>query len=152
MHSLRNYSPVNTTNTSLMRSQHRFGQRLGVIRQQALIWANLEPDLNRCMASLGHNGLIRVWLIIIMSKSRIRVTHNERDDVSNRRRLDCLLNRMFRRRSKKTSKLRMWGEFTAQRVSNAENVSIDDVIMLISYSHATGTRNTYLRKSDKLRW
>ena len=30
--------------------------------------------------------------------------HNERDDVSNNCRLDCLLNRLFRRRSKKTPK------------------------------------------------
>ena len=29
--------------------------------------------------------------------------HNERDGVSNRRRLHCLLNRLLRRRSKKTS-------------------------------------------------
>ena len=50
---------------------------------------------------------------------------------------DCLLSRLFRRRSKKTSKLRVTGlgagnspgtgEFPAQRTSNAENV--DDVIM-----------------------
>ena len=33
--------------------------------------------------------------------------HNELDDVSNHRRLDCLLNHLFRRRSHKTSKLRM---------------------------------------------
>ena len=32
--------------------------------------------------------------------------HNERDGVSNHQRLDCLLNRLFRPRSKKTSKLR----------------------------------------------
>ena len=47
---------------------------------------------------------------------------------------NCLLNRLFRRRSKKTSKLRVTGfcagnspvisEFPAQRASNAENVSI----------------------------
>ena len=47
---------------------------------------------------------------------------------------DCLLNRLFKRRSKKTSKLRVTGlcagnspvtgEFPAQRASNAENVSI----------------------------
>ena len=47
---------------------------------------------------------------------------------------DCLLNRLFRRRSKKKSKLRvtgLWagkspgtGEFTAQMASNAETVSI----------------------------
>ena len=60
--------------------------------------------------------------------------HNERDGISNHRCLDCLLNRLFRRRSKKTSKLRViglcegnspgTGEFPAQRASNAENVSI----------------------------
>ena len=60
--------------------------------------------------------------------------HNERDGVSNRQPIDCLLNRLFRHRSKKTSKLRVIGlcaadstvtyEFPAQRISNAENVSI----------------------------
>ena len=60
--------------------------------------------------------------------------HNELDGVWNHRRLGCLLNRLFRRRSKKTSKLRVTGlcegnspvtsEFPAQRASNAENVSI----------------------------
>ena len=56
----------------------------------------------------------------------------------NHRRLDCLLNRLFRRRSKKTSKLRHWlcdgnspvtGEFPAQRASNEEIFPFDDVIM-----------------------
>ena len=60
--------------------------------------------------------------------------HNGRDGVSNHQHRDCLLNRLFRRRSKKTSKLRSLafcagnspgiGEFPAQRASNAENVSI----------------------------
>ena len=60
--------------------------------------------------------------------------HNEHDGVSNHRRFDCLLNRLFRRRSKKTSKLRVTGlcegnspvtgEFPAQRASDAENVFI----------------------------
>ena len=60
--------------------------------------------------------------------------NNERDGVSHHRRLDCLLNGLFRRRSKKTSKLRVTGlcepnssvtgEFPAQRASNATNVSI----------------------------
>ena len=58
----------------------------------------------------------------------------ERDGVSKHEPRDCLLNRLFRRRSKKTSKLRdtglyegnspVTGEFPAQRASNAENVSI----------------------------
>ena len=60
--------------------------------------------------------------------------HKGRDSVSNHQPHDCLLNRLFRRRSKKTSKLRvtglcagnspMTGEFPAQMASNAENVSI----------------------------
>ena len=57
--------------------------------------------------------------------------HNKRH---NHRRLDCLLNSVFRRRSKKTSKLYITGlgegnppvtgGFPSQRSSNAENVSI----------------------------
>ena len=56
--------------------------------------------------------------------------HNEHDGVSNHRRLDCLLNRLFRRRSKKASKLSVTGlcegnhRFPSQRVRNAENGSI----------------------------
>ena len=60
--------------------------------------------------------------------------HNERDSVSNHQRLYCLLKRLFRCRSKITSKLRAtglcaWnspgtGEFHAQKASNVENVSI----------------------------
>ena len=60
--------------------------------------------------------------------------HNEHDGVANHRRLDCLLNFLFRRRAKKTSKPRVTGlcegnssvtgEFPAQMASNAENASI----------------------------
>ena len=60
--------------------------------------------------------------------------HNGHDGVSNHQPHDCFLNRLFRRRSKKTSKLRVTGlcagnshgtgEFPAQMASNAKNVSI----------------------------
>ena len=74
----------------------------------------------------------------IITKSQQNITlqwrHNERDGVSNHQPHDCLHNRLFRRRSKKTSKLRVTGlcegnspvtgEFPAQMASNAENVSI----------------------------
>ena len=60
--------------------------------------------------------------------------HNGRDSISNDPPHDCLLNRLFRHRSKKTSKLRItglcaWnspgsGEFAAQMASCAEKVSI----------------------------
>ena len=60
--------------------------------------------------------------------------HNEPHGVSDHQPYDCLPNRLFSRRSKETSKLRVTGlrggnspvtgEFPAQRVNNAENVSI----------------------------
>ena len=58
-------------------------------------------------------------------------SHNERDGVPNHRRLYCLINRLFRRRSKKAPRHGLCarnspvtGEFPAQVASNAENVSI----------------------------
>ena len=60
--------------------------------------------------------------------------HNGRDGVSKNQAHHCLLNRLFRRRSKKTPKLLvtglcagkspMTGEFPAQMASNARNISI----------------------------
>ena len=60
--------------------------------------------------------------------------HNGHNGVSNHQPHDCLLNRLFRPRSKKTSKLRITGlcagnspgtfEFPPQMAINAENVSI----------------------------
>ena len=64
--------------------------------------------------------------------------HNGRDGVSTHRRLSCLLNLLFRRRSKKTSKLRVTGlgegnspvtgEFPTQRAT-WKMFPFDDVIM-----------------------
>ena len=66
--------------------------------------------------------------------SPLQWRHNERDCVSNYQSLECFLNRLFRRRSKKTSKLRVTvvcegnspvtSEFPAQGSSNAETFSI----------------------------
>ena len=63
---------------------------------------------------------------------KLQWRHNGLDGVSNNQSCDFLLNRLFRRRSKKTSKLRAtglyarnWpktGEFPSQRASNAENL------------------------------
>ena len=69
-----------------------------------------------------------------LAQTTLQWRHNDHDGGSNQQPHDCLLNRLFRRRSKKTSKLRVTGlcvgnspvtgEFPAQRASNAENVSI----------------------------
>ena len=45
----------------------------------------------------------------IVTRSALQWCQNERDDVSNHRRLDFLFNCLFRRASKKTSKLRVTG-------------------------------------------
>ena len=67
-------------------------------------------------------------------KPTLQWCHNGQGDVSNHQPRDCLLNRLYRHRSKKTSKLRVAGvcagnslvtsECHAQKTSNAENVSI----------------------------
>ena len=74
------------------------------------------------------------WLHYQFLLDSLRWRHNGQDSVSNHQPYYCLLNRLFRRRSKKTSKLRVTGlcagnspgtgEFPAQMASNAENVSI----------------------------
>ena len=81
------------------------------------------------------------WARFINYCSILEWRHNGRDGVSNHQPHHCLLNRLFRRRSKKISKLRVTGlcadnslvngEFPVQMASNAENVSVDDVIMMI---------------------
>ena len=68
------------------------------------------------------------------SQYSLRWRHNGRGGVSNHQPHDCLLNRLFRRRSKKTSTFRVTclcagnspgtGEFLAQMASNAKHVSI----------------------------
>ena len=71
---------------------------------------------------------------LVSRSCKLFETSHERDGVSNHQPHDCLLNRLFRRRSKETSKLRFTGlcagntpvagEFPTRRASNAENVSI----------------------------
>ena len=95
------------------------------------IWRHLRPQLmsqNVCLHCLGASPTVH------MSKTTLQWRHNGRDSVSNNQPHGCLLNRLFRRRSKKTSKLRVTGlcagnspgivEFPAQMASYAENVSI----------------------------
>ena len=77
-----------------------------------------------------HYGFKISFILIVTLQWR----HNERDGVSDHQTHDSLLNRLFRRRSKKTSKLRVTdlcvrnsrvtGEFPTQRASTAENFSI----------------------------
>ena len=100
-----------------------------------MTWLELELVhlyLNPIVVSTGYS-----YLLIVKP---LQWRHNRHyDGVSNHRRLDCLLNGLFRRGSKETSKLRVnghcvgnspgTGEFPAQRASNAKMFPFVDVIM-----------------------
>ena len=83
-----------------------------------------------CQLTVKNMWEMHLWHFICTLQWR----HNGHDSVSNHQPHGCLLNRLFRRRSKKTSKLRVTGlctgnspgtgEFPAQMASYAENVSI----------------------------
>ena len=78
---------------------------------------------------------------MIASLESLEWHHNERDGVAIHRHLDCLPNRLFRRRSKKISNSAslafvnspVTGEFPAQRASSSHFFPFDDVIMYSCY-------------------
>ena len=84
--------------------------------------------------SLCNTGTCLFYIHIHINAITLLWRHNGRYSVSNHQPHECLLNRLFRRRSKKTSKLRVTGlcvgnssgtgEFPAQMASSAVNVSI----------------------------
>ena len=84
----------------------------------------------------------------LLMPNTLQWRHN--DGVTDHLPHDCLLNRLFRRKSKKTSKLRVTGlragtspetgEFPAQMASHAENISIwwrHHVLLIYVYMNAT---------------
>ena len=84
----------------------------------------LSGHMGSCLLSVSHHP----------SAVPLQWHHNGRNVLSNHQPRDCLLSPLFRRRSKKTSKLHVTGlcvgnspgtgEFPAQMASNTENVSI----------------------------
>ena len=86
-------------------------------------------NISKCII-LNENCHIRIW----GNGFTLRWRQNGHDSISNHQPHHCLLNRLFRRRSKKASQLCVTGlcvgnspgtgEFPAQMASNAENVSI----------------------------
>ena len=99
----------------------------------AILWIkNVLINFSICIAIKYELDI--VTLACAFRNNQLQLCDNERDGVSSHRRLDCLLQRLFRRRSKKTSKLRatglcegnspVTGEFPAQRASNAKNVFV----------------------------
>ena len=115
-----------------------------VIRRDLWRAVAAEDEIDGLMQDCGNSIPNALELLKCYSKPlKYRLTlqwrHNGHS-VSNHQPPDCLLNRFLRRKSKKTSKLRVTGlcagnspgtgEFPAQMASNAENFPFDDVIML----------------------
>ena len=110
---------------------------------QGTITGIIHDFLTLLVLTPGYSGRVKsilCLLVIWLNRSHgidrvpLQWHYNECDGISNHRRLKCLLKRLFRHRSKKTSKLCLTGlcegnspgtgEFPAQRASNAENVPI----------------------------
>ena len=108
-----------------------------------IIWTGFFSIVNICITNTRNGSIFKIMrLNLLFMKSVHRCAfhtplqwcHDDHDGASNHQPHDCLLNRLFRRRSKKTLNLRVTGlcvgnssvtdEFLAQRASNAENVSI----------------------------
>ena len=85
---------ISTYRVSLYWLKAQQGQRQNIMGQSDLELTKVHPCLILTCCSCCDS---------------LRWRHNERDGVSNHQRLDGLLNRLFRRRSKKTSKLRVTG-------------------------------------------
>ena len=95
---------------------------------------NLRKNVPRNDNLLENERFQEISIMMLHFILTLQWRHNERDGVSNHHPHDCLPKRLFRRRSKKTSKLRVTGlcagnslvtgEFPAQRASNAENIFI----------------------------
>ena len=109
------------------------------------LWQNVKQRLNP--QKTPHRSPVRVSYgvslvnifdnidrVIWRHRISLHWRHNGHDGISNHQPHDCLLTRLFRHRSKKTSKLRITGlcagnspvtgEFTTQMASDTENVFI----------------------------
>ena len=115
---------------------HGFGHKEGII---CMYKTYMSQALNRLTFTLhsmkyAHCFVVPCFVVQHGYTIALQWRHNGHDRVSNHQPHDCLLNRLFRRRWKRTTKLRVTGlcagnspgtgEFPAQMASYAENVSI----------------------------
>ena len=106
--------------------------------QMSVCWSPKFPHITLVLNPPRHDNILARWPQPSPENYWVRFSlpwrHNEVDSVSNYQPHDCLLNLLFRQRSKKISKLcvtgfcegnsPVTGKFPAQRASNAENGSI----------------------------
>ena len=106
-----------------------FAQFILINNGDSVISSSNLPSLLIRWSLLIRGSVFPTWGIL-----SLQWHHNGCDGISNHQPHDCLLNRLFRNRWKKTSKLHVTGlcegnspvtsEFPAHRASNVENVSI----------------------------
>ena len=110
-------------NFLVLGDEHCFGPCVTFFMTDTVTTCVFQLIFVACGAVVGYNSSLQ-W------------RHNERDRVSNHQPHDCLLNHLFRRRLKETSKFRVTGlRAGKQRASNAENVSIWWRHHVAIYSH-----------------
>ena len=92
---------------------HRVPAKMTQITQWSTSWQHISSRywIIRRRTWDYHHSLAKVNTTVSLKSnfSTLQLPHNERDGVSNHQPDDCLLYRLFRRRSKKTSKLRVTG-------------------------------------------
>ena len=93
---------------------------MAVLRKRNLKVSHLQISCMPCISCLtarqGTRMIVpaRMWpfvsfLWLRLDNLKLQWRHNERDGISNHQRLDCLLNRLFRHKPKKTSKFHITG-------------------------------------------
>ena len=137
------------------------GQAGGLFRRRMLMCLSECRKTARDLKIVNMHYSFHTSLELVLGKGMVaslQWRHNGLDGASNYQPHHCLLSHLFGRRSKKTSKFRVTGlyagnspgagEFPAQMASNAENVSIDDVIMLVRLNISLGCRKVKLNSSS----
>ena len=125
------------------KKQHRIARPWGK-DMGYLLWITNSDKLMFC---INHSIEYRNILYRVISTPTVSIIlywrHNDHDGVSNHQPLGCLLNRLFRRRSKKPSKLRVTGLCVGKSPGPVNSphkgpvtrkmFTFDDVIMLMQY-------------------
>ena len=115
----------------------------------------MSDDPSACM-QLYIKRLVTPYVVIELSRYSLLWRHNEHDSVSNHQPRGCLLDRLFRRRSKKTSKLRVTGLCAGNSPGPVNSphkgpvtrkmFPFDDVIMLFLLRFVGDGTNHYLKQ------
>ena len=136
-----NHRYANFTENCVTGSQNVFYLKGSDKNVSACLWSHLNPFIERSgvmkttpLSELCSDADCEVWRrpSVSNAKSLLQWRHNERDGVSNHRRLDCLIAQLFvqaldQRKHQSSVSLafvRGTGGFPSQRTSNAENVFI----------------------------